>query len=139
MIHLRYIVVDPSQTFFALNAIWAGPLEEGKKLIKPFLDIPTLLQNITEIPWSHIEAESRFGVDSYGCIKNRSHSVYGANLYSLHVPTLIDVTNYLDQTYKQYSPLQFSIFAMVQYGTEAMTSVAESTAAYAFRDVVAYM
>lgn len=98
-----------------------------------------LLQNITEIPWSHIEPESRFGVDSYGCIKGRSHSVWGNNLYSLDVPTLVDVTNYLDQSYKKYPPLQFSIFAFVQYGTEMMTSVAESTAAFAFRDAVAFM
>ncbi|ESZ93591.1 FAD binding domain protein [Sclerotinia borealis F-4128] len=127
------------ETYFALNAIWAGPLEEGESLIKPFLDIPIQLKNITEIPWSHIEAESRFGVDSYGCVKGRSHSVYGNNLYSLDVPTLIDVTNYLDQSYKQYPPLQFSVFAMVQYGTTVMNSVADGTAAYAFRNVVAYI
>ncbi|KAJ8061542.1 hypothetical protein OCU04_009355 [Sclerotinia nivalis] len=133
------LCVDLPQTYFALNCIWASPLEEGKKLIKPFQDIPKLQQNITKIPWNHIEAESRIGVDSYGCIKNHSHSVFGNNLYSLHVPPLVDVTNYLDQTYKRVPALQFAIFAMVQYGTEMMASVAESKAAFAFRDVVAYM
>jgi len=126
-------------TFVSVNAIFAGPLAAGRDKIKALEAIPNIGKNISEIPWKSIEGESRFGVDVYGCAKGRYHSVYGNNLYTIDVATLVAVTNYLDASYKKYVELQNSIFAYVQYGKTVMKSVPDDSAAYAYRNATAYV
>ena len=116
-----------------------GPLSEGLEIIKPLLDIGTLTQNITEIPWSDIETQSRYGVDAGSCVKGRLHNVFGLNLYQIDVPSLVEVSNYVTGVYAQYPALEFALLALVKYADRVILEVPDDATAYPYRNTLAYV
>ena len=122
-----------------MSVAYIGPLEEGKKLVQPLIDLNPLASSITEIPWKDIEPVSKFGVDKFACIKGGKHSVYSINLYQIDVPTLVSFTTYLDGVFKQYPGLQRAIWAIVQYPNRVIKSIPDQETAYAWRNTVGYV
>ena len=106
-------------------------------LIQPLIDLRPFDQNITMIPWKDIETSSRFGVDAAACIKGKSHSVWGLNLYQIDVPTLVDAVNYMDTVYAQYPGLRAAFLAIDMIATRVIESVPDNATAYPYRNAVA--
>ena len=126
------------KTYLLGNFIYAGPLPEGLDLIRPYLDLGPINQNISVIPWSDLETSVRFGTDAESCVKGRLYSLWSLNLLSLDVPTLVNVTNLLDSTFRGTPKLQFSIFAMLKFAKQVTQSVPDDATAYPNRNATYY-
>ena len=122
-----------------VNIIYAGPLEKGKQLIQPFLDLKPVVQNITEIPSKDIETSARFGTDALACRKGILDDVYSLNLYTIDVSTLTNVFNQLATTYVQQPDLQEALLAIVMYSQVGPESIPDDSSAYPYRNVTAYV
>ena len=125
------------QTYISVNLIYAGPLQEGRKLIQPMLDLGPFQSNITSIPWKDLDTSSRFGADSLACIKGHYHSYWGLNLYTINVPSLINAVNYMDSVYKQYLDFRRAFLALDMFANRVIKSVPDEETAYPYRHAIA--
>ena len=89
------------------------------------------------IPWKDIETSSKFGIDTFACIKGNFHSVWGLNLYHIDVPTLIDAVNYMDTMYAQNPGFHQTFLAIDMYASRVIESVPDSATAYPYRNATA--
>ena len=120
------------------NFIYAGPLDEGEQLIKPFLDLKPTNINITYLDWPDLENAGFYGAALEGCIPGGDYISYSANLYEINVQSLISVVNFLNTSMSQTPALRESLVVLTQYAPFGFQLYPDNSSAFPFRDAVVY-
>jgi FAD/FMN-containing dehydrogenase len=82
---------DPhaEQSCIIVNAVYAGPKEEGKEYLHPLLDSTPIRSNLTMVPWSNVNSATFFGLEppDAPCPTNSIHNVYGGAVKQFDIST----------------------------------------------------
>ena len=119
--------------------MYAGPEEDGKALIQPFLDLNPLVQKITMVPWNRLIPTSGFSLDDGFSIKGNIHSSYVVSARNISAPTLTDTFGKMVDFYQMYPNANGSSVEIQFYPNDAVVAVPENATAYPWRDVQAQM
>lgn len=122
-----------------LNAVYIGPKDEGLALIKPFLDLKPVVQNITTVPWNRIVTTAGFRFDSGVCIKGGIHSMFSLGLKNIDVATHLSVFDKMVQFYEDVPAARASALTVEFLPIQAVVAVPDSATAYPWRDLQAHM
>ena len=107
-------------------------------LIAPLLALNPVLTNISTVAWKDAQAVAHFATDKMNCQTGTNYSIYGVNLYSIEVPTMISVFNDFANFFIDYPAFQSSIWVISQFPSAVAKSIPDSSTAYPYRDVTAY-
>lgn len=113
-------------------------MDEGQRLIEPFLDLQPTNTNISYLPWQDIQNTSFYGLTVKGCVPGVDHIPYSVNLYEIDVDSLINVVNFMNQSMSQTPALQACDMAFTQYAPHGFGLYADDSSAFPFRDVIVY-
>lgn len=122
-----------------LNAVYVGPQSEGEKVIKPFLDLNPLVQNISVVPWNRLSDVATFGIANYACHKGILESIYSLALKNIDPATFASVFELLTKFYLENPPARGSNFFYEVLSNEAVLAVPNDATAYPYRDTRAQM
>ncbi|KAL8726430.1 MAG: hypothetical protein Q9166_006708 [cf. Caloplaca sp. 2 TL-2023] len=120
------------------NFIYAGPLEEGKQLIKPFLDLSPTNTNISYLPWKDLENAAIYGATVQGCTPGVNFIPHGINLYQFDVDNLIRVVNFMNESMYQLPAVRTSVVALTQYAPYGFQQHPDNSSAFSFRNTLIY-
>lgn len=127
-------------TCLLLNAIYAGPSEDGIRLLQPFVDLKPYAQNISTVAWADSLKVARFGSDSKACTTGRPHSVWSANLYTFDTGAFGRAFDYYDATVVSgEGKLDDSGLTLTMNGVSGITAVPDEETAYAHRNSRAFL
>lgn len=122
------------------NFIYAGPQTVGVELIQPFLDLQPVNVNISTIPWANIPSQSFYGgIAEGGCSPGAYYVPYALNVYQIDVSNLVQVFNYMNETMAADETLQGVAIAWQQYSQYGYQLQPDSSSAWPYRDVVAFL
>lgn len=117
------------------NAQYAGPLDEAKSLLQPFIANHPISQNINVLPWNEVTASASFSSDAMLCEKGKRLSLYTAGLKTVDVPTWQTVFSRLSQLYRRYPQVRDSTVLAETFPVQAVQAVARNATSYPHRDV----
>ncbi|MCJ1397126.1 hypothetical protein MMC11_000318 [Xylographa trunciseda] len=121
-----------------VNALYVGPLDAGKALIKPFLDLQPMNLNISTLSYAEISDNAIYGLVARGCIRGVNYTSFGINLYDVDVATLVEVVNYMNTSMSANPVLGISEFTSAQFAPYGFELYADDTSAYPYRNTVVY-
>ncbi|OCK73149.1 Glucooligosaccharide oxidase [Lepidopterella palustris CBS 459.81] len=134
------IVFSPAaeELLIVANVIYAGPLDEGKSLIKPLLDLNPQNTNISYLPWKDISNAANYGAPARSCLESTTSVPYAVNLYQVDVKGLSAAVDFLDDTVANTPALQAFVIALTQYATYGFQQHAADSSAFPYRDVAIF-
>ena len=121
------------------NFIYAGPVDEGKKLIKPYLDLQPTNLNISNLRWNDIQDNANYGSVVKGCIPGGNEVPYSLNLYDVNVTNLVDAVGFVNDSLSRTPSLRDSIFTLALYSQSGFKVHGQDSSAFPYRDVVVYV
>ena len=127
------------QAVLILNAVYAGPREQGLALLKPFFDLNPVVQEIKTVPWNRVVTTAGFGLNSAFCTKGNIHSMYSLGIKNIDVATHASVFERMVQFYDDYPDARGSTLEIEFFPTQAVVAVPDAATAYPWRDVQAQM
>ena len=127
----------PFQASVLLNAVYPGPLDTFKELIKPFTDLKPAVQVINTIPWNRILVDAGFGLVSAVCVKGQQHSLYSVATKKLSVPDYISAFGKYKDLYERFPETRASTLEIEIFPTQGVVAVPLDSTAYPWRDVEA--
>jgi len=116
-----------------VNAIYAGPVQDGTKSIEPFLNLHPLNLNISYLPWKDVSDAALYGGIAANCKVNPYYVPYAANLYQINVDNLIQVANLMNDTVPQHPALQGTLITFTQYSAHGFEQYGANHSAFAHR------
>ncbi|KIA75595.1 FAD-dependent oxidase [Aspergillus ustus] len=117
-----------------LNAVYVGPQEEGLALLKPFLDIPYLARNITQLPWNEVFDAHMFGGIANTCKGGNPQNNWSQAMAHVDAPTFIAYFNALAELWISHPAAANAIMSIEVFSSRAVLAVPDSETAYPFRD-----
>ena len=135
----RKVAYPPTtQLRIIVNAIYIGPLNAGKALIKPLLDLQPQNLNISTLTYEDISDKAIYGLVARGCIRGVNYTSWGINLYDVNVATLIEVVNYMNTSMSANLALSISEFSYAQFAPHGFGLYTDSDSAFPYRNTVSY-
>lgn len=128
-------LISLMQPVFILSAVYIGPQSEGLKLIKPFLDIKPLAQNISVLPWNHLLGAASFGSDQQTCQKGGTHSIYSVGLKQFNIDTFTSIFKELSDFYMTHPAATGSTIGIEYFPNQAVLAVPNEATAYPWRSI----
>lgn len=124
-----------------VNAVYAGPTDEGTKLVQPLIDATPLLQNISTVTWNNVLSSAFFGTapKDATCTKQLYRDVYGLGIKTYDVQTYDTYLSNLQVLYQEYPATQSSVFFIEMFPTQAVRAVSDNATAYPHRDITAHL
>ena len=116
-----------------LNAVYIGPEAEGMALIKPFLDLKPVVQEISVVPWNKLVSTAGFGLNADFCVKGSIYSMYGISATKVDAATYIDAFNELVHLWATVPAAIFSTIELEFFPNQAVVAVPDSATAYPWR------
>lgn len=127
------------QVAIVANFIYAGPVDTGKSLIKPFLDLNPVNLNISTVPWKDIPTSALYGATSQGCSASQIDYVpYSLNLYQIDVDNMSKLVNFMNTSMSADPSVQTAVIALAQYSSVGLQSHEDDSSAFPFRDAVIF-
>lgn len=127
------------QPYIMLNAVYLGPTNEGKDLIKPFLDIGPEIKNISTIPSNMLLESALFGLDADLCEDGVNRNSYALNVKGIDPPKLVEAFNGLAEFQTKFPQACDSSLTVVYLPNQAAQAVDNDATAYPWRDQQASM
>lgn len=127
------------QAIIILNAVYVGPQDEGLALIKPFLDLNPIVQEIRTVPWNRVLTTAGFGLNAGFCIKGNIHSMFSLGIKNIDVATHTSVFEKMVQFYDDFPAARGSTLEIEFFPNQAVVAVPDSATAFPWRDVQANM
>ncbi|KAK7532590.1 FAD-dependent oxidase [Phyllosticta citricarpa] len=121
------------------NFVYIGPEDDGRKVIKPFLNLSPMVQEISTVPWNQLLSKAAFGATALECIKGNQHSMFGVNVRNISASTYIDVFEKMTDFWTRENAAQGSSFSIEFFSNAAMVAVPQDATAYPWRDTKAYL
>ena len=118
-----------------LNAVYPGPMDKFKTLIKPFLELQPAVQVIHTLPWNKLITQAGFGLDAPVCTKGVPHSGFAAGVKNLSVPTFKTAFAAYADMYQKYPETQGSVLEIEFFPNQAVVAVPNDATAYPWRDI----
>ena len=112
-----------------------GPRSKGENVIKPFLDLKPAVQNITVLPWSHVDSDTSSGSQVAVCKKGHLHSIFTLGLKNVDVATWISVFKRFSDFVTATPDAGKSTILIEFFPTQAVLAVPDEATAYPWRDV----
>lgn len=125
----------------AVNAIFYGPLKEGKKHVEAFEKMSPIMTNVSMVPaWDIIDAAffRSFGQDNGACKPNQHINIYSVALKQMHRPTFESFFAELVEFWKANPAFQ-GRWLMQRYSTDGARKVADVDSAYGYRHAKMFM
>jgi hypothetical protein len=135
---------DPhaEQSCIIVNAVYAGPQEEGKEYLRPLLDSTPIRSNLTMVPWSNVNSASFFGLEppDAPCPTNSIHNVYGGAVKKFDISTFQTFYENLDQLLSSKpEELSGTSYSIEFFSKQAVQAVPINSTAYPWRDITAHL
>lgn len=122
-----------------LNAAYAGPEAEARTLLQPFIDLPYLQRNLTQLTWDVLDSSALFGLDSAFCVTGGLHSLWAVGVAQIDVPTHVafftDIVGFLND----HPDARTTSYEIEFFATEAVQAVPDDATAYPYRDIAAHV
>ncbi|KAF2172597.1 hypothetical protein M409DRAFT_62371 [Zasmidium cellare ATCC 36951] len=125
----------------AVNAIYYGPMSEGRKLVESFEKMQPMMSNVTMVPaWDIIDAAffRSFGQDNGACTPNQHINIYSVVLRQIHTPTFESFFGQLVRFWDDHPSFQ-GRWLMQRYATDGPLATADEASAYGHRHAKMYM
>lgn len=122
-----------------LNAVYAGPKEEGLKLLQPLLDLPVLEKNITQVTWDVLAASAAFGESAGSCVPGTRSQYSGLGIAQWDVPTHMKVFDQWINLVQNYPAANSSIYWVEFFPNQAIIAVPDKETAYPHRNIRAHV
>lgn len=116
------------------NIVYAGPEDEGRKAMAPFLDLETTTQDVYTVAWNELAGKALFGLSSQLCTKGAPHSTYGINVREVSAAAYTRAFNAMDALYSATPAAQGSAFSIEVFSNAGPMAVADDETAYPWRD-----
>lgn len=107
-----------------------GPQSKGENIIKPFLDLNPAFQNITVLPWSHVNNDTSGGSQTIVCKKGGLHSIFSLGLRNFDVATWISVFKRFSDFVNTTLDAGESTILIEFFPTQAVQAVPNEATAY---------
>ncbi|KKY17669.1 putative fad-dependent oxidase [Diplodia seriata] len=130
---------NTSSTALIANIVYAGPEDEGREAIQPFLDLGPVTQNVYTAACNELPGKAGFGFMSQLCVKGSPHSMYGVNVRSVSGSALTDTFNGMDALYASTPAARGSTFQIEVFPNEGPLAVSDDETAYPWRDSAAFI
>lgn len=134
-VHANTLTQEP---IILLNAVYPGPEQEALHLIQPFMDIPYIKRNISQVNWDMLDSSARFGLGAAFCVDGEMHNMYSVGVKTLDLQTHLNYFNNLATFYKKFPSAAGSTWQVEFFPTEAVKSVPNSLTAYPHRTIRAH-
>ena len=128
-----------AQAVLILNAVYAGPKDQGLALLKPFFDLNPVVQEIKTMPWNRVVTTAGFGLNSAFCVKGNIHSMFSLAIKNIDVATQASVFAKMVQFYDEFPAARGSTLGIEFFPNQAVLAVPDSATAYPWRDAQAQM
>ncbi|KAF2008706.1 FAD-binding domain-containing protein [Aaosphaeria arxii CBS 175.79] len=114
---MRY---DPEKSDIAIivNAIYAGPLEDGKALLEPLLKLEPTNVAISYIPWKDAPDTAVYGITKMTCASSYTYVPHAINLYDINVEALSELTKHVYNVTSTTPAVQGTLFTFTQYASQ---------------------
>ena len=121
-----------------LSAIYFGTKEQGDAAIKAFIDQKPRASNITVVPYNQLVYVANFGGDVFARQKGVRADMWGYQLNTLTVSTLVDTyTKYIN--FLLANPDVSNAFWLLEkFGLGVTATISDDSTAYAWRKSVSY-
>lgn len=130
------------QSCIIVNAVYAGPQEEGKECIRPLLDSTPIRSNLTLVTWSKVNSASFFGLETPDapCPTNSIHNVYGGAVKQSDISTFQTFYENLDQLLSSKpEELRGTSYSIKFYSKQAVQAIPIASSAYPWRYIAAHL
>jgi hypothetical protein len=134
--------LDLGGSCIIVNAVYAGPQEEGKEYLRPLLDSTPIRSNLTMVPWSNVNSASFFGLEppDAPCPTNSIHDVYGGAVKQFNISTFQTFYENLDQLLSSKpEELSGTSYSIEFFPKQAVQAVPINSTAYPWRDITAHL
>ncbi|KAF2816389.1 FAD-binding domain-containing protein [Mytilinidion resinicola] len=121
-----------------VNAIYVGPLAQGRALIKPLLDLTPQNTNISYIAWKDVPYAAKYGGPAKSCDTRPLDVPHAVNLYQVDIEGLTAAVEYLNDTIPNTPALKGTVFALTQYSTYGFQQHTPDSSAFPYRDVIIF-
>ncbi|KAF2873888.1 FAD-dependent oxidase [Massariosphaeria phaeospora] len=134
---LSLLFYDPNtqSTSMLLNAVYAGPLSKAKELLKPFIDIGAVQQNVSETTWNTMPYLAGFGAQGTLCEKRTLRSLFSAGLKYVDVDNMVSIFNKYADFHKKVPGARKSTYELAIYAPQAVQKIPDDATAYPHRDI----
>ncbi|KAL4961543.1 FAD-binding oxidoreductase [Aspergillus stella-maris] len=122
-----------------LNAVYIGPEKQGRAYIKPFLDLPSLRQNITQLPWNEMPDAHMFGTIAATCTGGNPQNNWSQGMARMDVATHVAYYNALSDLWVDHPAAANAIVSLEVFSPRAAVAVPDRETAYPYRDSAVQM
>ncbi|KAL2821205.1 FAD-dependent oxidase [Aspergillus granulosus] len=122
-----------------LNAVYPGHQEEGLSYLKPFLDLPYLRRNISQLTWNKVFDAHLFGSVAATCTGGNPQNNWSQGMAKIDVPTHIAYFNALADLWRQHPAAANAILIIEVFSPQAALTVPDRETAYPFRDTAVHI
>ncbi|KFA79676.1 hypothetical protein S40288_09082 [Stachybotrys chartarum IBT 40288] len=135
---INLIVYDEATSGAQILSAWvyAGAEAEGRRIMKPILDLNPPFVNATMIPWNRLVYDIGFGLNSAFCQGNAIRSIYGISMKTLAASTYQAAFEEMSAFYEQVPAARGSAIEIELLGST--TAIRDDQTAYPWRDAIAY-
>ncbi|KAB2571594.1 FAD-linked oxidoreductase azaL [Lasiodiplodia theobromae] len=126
--------VHTNSTMLVANIVYAGPEDEGRAAMAPFLDLEPTTQDVYTVAWNELAGKAFFGMASQMCTKGAPHSTYGINVREVSAAAYTRAFDAMDALYATTPAARSSAFSIEVFSNAGPMAVPDDETAYPWRD-----
>ncbi|KAI1496962.1 hypothetical protein F5X99DRAFT_413572 [Biscogniauxia marginata] len=120
------------------NWVYAGPEDEGRRILEPLFALNPPFANATMVPWNRLVYEAGFGLDAAFCTGPAVRSIYTASMRKLSADTYQAAFEKLSAFWEDVPQARRSTIELELLGEPVAGAIPDADTAYPWRDAVAY-
>ncbi|KAK8130695.1 hypothetical protein PG999_003075 [Apiospora kogelbergensis] len=121
------------------SLVYAGPKEAGLKAMAPILNLgPFPFQNVSTLALDKLNENAMFQANAAICVKQQIFDVYGFNLKTFDVPTMVSVVRKMSDFFDTQPAARKSALLLETWPNQAVMAVPDDATAYPWRDATTY-
>lgn len=130
-----------NETVLAINAVYAGPEDEGRKAIAFLQNLsPIIQQNISYVPWNILINTTAFGTGAGNTAKGTvRRSILGIAFNQIDPEAQVKMTAQFDEMITKFPQTSTSAVALYYPATQAVYAVPDNATSYAWRSALGHM
>ncbi|KAI1502629.1 FAD-binding domain-containing protein [Biscogniauxia marginata] len=121
------------------NWVYAGPEEDGRKVMQPIFDLNPPTAAVSMVPWNRLVTTAGFGLDPVFCEANVIRSIYTTNVRKLSAPTYRSMFEKMSEYFEQNPAGRGSSVELEIFPNQATVAVPDDETAYPWRDALGNM
>ncbi|KAI9725824.1 MAG: hypothetical protein M1828_002453 [Chrysothrix sp. TS-e1954] len=126
------------KSMLIVNGQFAGGIRKAREVLQPLLDLQPFNLNITSLPWKDASGAAVYGLIAEGCVP-KGETDFAVNLQHINVSSLIEVTNFMNESQSRSALLQSSLLSISQIGSHGFRLRPQSSAVFPHRETIAYL